>query len=506
MKKNEIYLRTLCAVILAATLCTGCVTDSGNPESTSGRESESASKTEPGSEAPSGAPPEESGYAPEKDESALQLTVDPSVTYQTWEGFGSGFTWYSDWMVNNVHAEEAYDLMFSDLRLTSLRFRNTYQYGSKESAGFVTEKTIYEEAKKRAAEYGEEVTVLLSSWSPAPAVKSTGKIEGDSTIKQNDDGTYQYEEFGAYMAEAVKAYRDAGVPIDVLSIQNEPDYLAEDYDCCLLSYKEEPGKACYADAYLATYRALKTELGEDAPHMIGPEVYGIGNKFTFKLYMDPILEAEPDSVWGIAHHLYNGGEQTSPQSFYQNMVNLKQTYPDTRKWMTEYYTETGLQMAQLIQMSMVDEGLNSYYYWDGVWDSNGGMLAFAWDRNSNFVVKEKYYAYKQFTRFIQPGDVRIEAKLKGDRDVKCVSFLSEDGTKVTTVVVNAGEEEKKVQLSLGSQKIASSSIMCSDFQDSYDTEDLSMVLCQDVGSLSDAQVCTLPAGSVVTIVTDYVKQ
>jgi O-glycosyl hydrolase len=479
----------------------GCVKEpdpgTSRPEESSKKEPVSETVTEPVSG--SG---QEGSAQPARDESAVLVTVDPSVTHQTWEGFGSGFTWYSDWMVGNEHAEEAYDRMFSDLRLTNLRFRNTYQYGAKESAGFVTEKTIYEEASKRAKEYGEEVTVLLSSWSPAASLKSTGKIEGDSTILQNEDGTYKYAEFGAYMAEAVKAYREAGVPVDVLSLQNEPDYLAEDYDCCLLSYKEAPGKACYADAYLATYDALKKEFGAEAPHMIGPELFGIGNKTSFQLYVKPILEKEPDALWGICHHLYNGGDEANPQSFYQNMTNLKQAYPDTRKWMTEYYTETGLQMAQLIRMSLVDEEVSSYFYWDGVWNEDGGMLTFAWDRTVPFGVKEKYYAMKQFSRFILPGDVRVDSVTEGDRNVKSVSFLSEDGTHVTTVVINSGEEDRKIQLYSGKEPVGESSVMCSVFRDSYESEDLSGVLCQDAGSLSETQTCDLPAGSVITIVTE----
>ncbi|MBO4390384.1 MAG: hypothetical protein J5825_05960 [Lachnospiraceae bacterium] len=502
MKKKNLFVRALCVVTLMTILATGCTKepDGGKTEPEKTEPASKTETTEPASATESQT--EEASNLPAKDESAVQVTIDPSVTYQTWEGFGSGFTWYADWMTENANAEKAYDAFFSDLKLTNLRFRNTYQYGSKESVGFKTEKAIYDAAVKRAKENGEEITVLLSSWSPSADLKSTGKIEGDSTIAKNADGTYMYKEFGEYMANAVEAYEAAGVPIDVLSIQNEPDYLAEDYDCCLLNYKEDENTACYADAYLATYKAMKDKFGEDAPHMIGPECFSMESSNRLKLYMNPILEQEPDSVWGICHHLYGGGDDENPISYIQNMWNLKSAFPDTRKWMTEYYTETGLQMAFLIQESIVEERASSYFYWDGVWDTMGGMICFEWNRKSDFVIKEKYYAYKQFSHFIQPGDVNIDAKAKGDSNVRAVSFLSEDGTKVTTVVINGGENERKVQLWLGDQSMSGTTMMCSDFQDSYDTLDLSGILCQDAGTLDESQIFTCPAGSVTTFVTE----
>ena len=47
-------------------------------------------------------------------EGALQIEVDNTTTYQNIDGFGAGYTYYSNYAYYNPYKEEIYDLLFKD--------------------------------------------------------------------------------------------------------------------------------------------------------------------------------------------------------------------------------------------------------------------------------------------------------------------------------------------------------------------------------------------------------
>ena len=57
------------------------------------------------------------------------VTIDMDTTYQTIDGFGASYTWYSDWLTTNVNAEEGYDWIFNDAEFNILRFRDLNHVG-----------------------------------------------------------------------------------------------------------------------------------------------------------------------------------------------------------------------------------------------------------------------------------------------------------------------------------------------------------------------------------------
>ena len=482
-------------------------------------ETENASGTEQHSEAGSEPTPgqtaqsdEGSGMMPEQDNRKVYL-FDADTTYQTMDGFGAAYTWYANWVNYTDDPEEVMDALFSDARLTVLRFKNEYGYQMEGAAPNVsTMAQYYAAARERAAEYGEDVQVLLCCWSPPAYLKADGDITGAASLRRNADGEYCYEEYATWWADAISYYRDYGIEIDYISIQNEIEFAAS-YDGCVFAPKETEDMASFEKAYLAVYDELQRQFGEDAPKMLGPETmscrYG-----DILPYMKDILEQRPETVYGIAHHLYVGGDgdnegnTVTPSSFTSQFMNLRQAYGDIARWQTEYYVGHAIDTATVINNALIYEYLNCYLYWSGVWDDSetdfeGGYLIGVKNWNStSWRRKADYYALRHFSEFIRPGYIRIDAKSQ-NMAVSTSGFISPQGDKAVLVLINNGEEELQYRLEPSHYTIKTAVVYQSVFGKTCESEE---GLYQNLGDIGPDGTLVLPAGSVTTVDISGEKQ
>ena len=449
------------------------------------------------------------------DASARQVTFDVEGTHQTIDGFGAGFTWYSEMIFSLGKRETVLDLLFKDAGFTILRFKNEYGYGTQKfDSGATFNALYYKAAQKRADERGEKVTVLYSSWSPPASLKSNNRIEGYGTLKRGDDGNYMYDEFAQWWKDSVDAYRGYGIPVDYVSIQNECDFQAS-YDGCEFDSQETDSLASYPKAYLATYRLFRDSFGDDAPLMIGPETMTVAST-TLRSYLRAIISEEPDSVAAVAHHLYLGGESSddpntcAPDSFLMNFKGVSSLAKDygIRKWQTEFYRGTALQTANVINNSLIYENVNAYIFWGGVW---AGQVTDGMDSGNlinvgrqfrdgmcpdGFMATGNYYAMRHFSEFIRPGYVRIDVKLSDATDVRSSAYKNDDGSVIVLVLLNNGTEPAKVQLPLENYTITNSKCYQSVFTEGY----TAAMMYNDLGALDTNRTVTLPGESATTIV------
>ncbi len=464
----------------------------------------------------------------EEEEGVVMVDVDNTTTYQTIEGFGGAFSWYADLILQKEHKSEVYDLLFRDAKMTILRFKNDYKYGEGPFEAEL-EKEIYQEAKKRMKEYGQKPTVLMSSWSPSGDLKSNDVVNGGGTLRRNKKGKYVYDKFGQYWYEAIKAYQTYGIPIDFLSIQNECDFEAG-YDGCEFGIMESESLASYAKAYLATYDAIQKL--KNPPRMMGPETMTI-EAMTLRLYMEEVFKEAPESVYGIAHHLYNGGTHTDPHSFVQNMKEVNEYYPNLSKWQTEFFRGNLMQTAQLIQNSMLYENLNAYLFWGSVWhgapDSQSLIKLDAMDDPELYTFErgyrptEHYYAMRHFSEHVLPGYKRVGTTVSRDNTfdkISCSAYANEDQSNLVMVAINATKEDEEFQFNLKDYDITDSKMIMTQFKGPYvginddiapevepdypqewaNYEEYLKTVYQEAGPLPENHVVSMPANSMVTIV------
>lgn len=452
----------------------------------------------------------------EEEVNDLRYTFDFNKKYQVIDGFGAAFTWYADWIFYTSDADEKalLDALFSDAKLSVIRLKNEYEYAMDgKDKNISTMKNVYNAAVERAAEYKEEPIVLLSCWSPPASLKSNSSINGGGTLAKDADGNYRYDEYAKWWVESVKYYRENGLKIDYVSIQNECDFKAG-YDGCEFGKSETYTYASYAKAFLAVYRAFQAEFGEDAPKMIAPETMTCKPSDLYA-YIKEIIETEPKSIYGVGYHLYIGGSSSeenntstaNPDSFNTNFSNLETYFGkyDYARWQTEFFRGKGIQTAALISNAMTQGNMNSYLYWGAVWDGAGDsfeaneMIGITKDGNSKFTWKycADYYAVRHFSEFVRPGYTRIEASIESNDTVKNSAYLSEDGKTLVLVIINTGNEERIMRIPAENCSITDSDM----YQSVLSTKDTSKnVLYENIGELGEGNTVSLPGESITTIV------
>ncbi|WP_199441472.1 lectin [Umezawaea beigongshangensis] len=165
------------------------------------------------------------------------ITVDENTTYQQFEGGGASFTDTAAWLMNSSGAlsaatrEDTVRKLFDPVNGIGLSFnRNVIGSSDLARGNFSYDDTCCDVGDftiahdladvlpltKRAKELNPELTVMASPWSAPGWMKDNGRL---------DQGWLQaqyYGQYGQYLAKYVQAYQSRGVPIDYVSVQNEP--------------------------------------------------------------------------------------------------------------------------------------------------------------------------------------------------------------------------------------------------------------------------------------------
>jgi O-glycosyl hydrolase len=319
-----------------------------------------------------------------------------------------------------------------------------------------------------------------------------------------------YHEFGEWWADSIEAYRNAGLTIDYISIQNECDWHAS-YDGMLLGKFENERVAEYAKAFLATYQVMQERFGTDAPLMLGPETMTF-RSLDLKVYMSNIIDVLPESIAGIAYHLYIGGDSAGeggegagpgrstnePDTFNQNFIdNYLEFGGRFPIWQTEFYRGTPMQTAVLMHNALVNGNVNAYLHWTGVWErSFPSHDLIGVNRRGEVSVGSSFYVMRHFSEFIRPGFIRVQVNVPFNSAYRISAFKSPDESKLAVVLINPTDENLEVALPIENFSIIESVIYQTVLEaDSYEAEDYYV----NTGTLGQGNTVLLKAHSITTI-------
>lgn len=413
-------------------------------------------------------------------------SVDVSTTYQTLEGFGAAIAWYNNWLTEHPNKKELYQTLFFDSGLDILRLRNQYR----NSPGFDYQDT---EIVKTAKIMNPSLKILLSSWSPPSNLKKDGVMNGGTLVKEN--GAFVYSKFADYWYDSLNAYAAKGILPDYISIQNEPDYENSGWETCIFKPAEDSNYPSYGKALDAVYSKLQAMTVK--PKILAAEATGVGSNLV-QNYANAMDLAK---IYGIAHHLYNGGDANNPDSFNSAFKAIAAAYPDKPRFQTEYDYGTAFTTAQLIHNSLVEEGVSGYFFWDLIWENNQRPLVAlynpfnqsSWGNSKGYTISDFYYTIQHYAKYTNPGYKRVAAT-SSSSDIKISAFTSPDQKQLTLVLINKAASESSVALNLNSYSAGSSAV--------YRTVFNGTDRFTPVGSLSGNTV-TLPAQSVVTVALGF---
>jgi glucosylceramidase len=175
------------------------------------------------------------------------VTIDTSKHFQKMHGFGAAMTDASALLLSEMpearrkaimaelfgRANDGLGLSFTRLTVGASDF-STHDYSYDDTPGNVPDPELrhfsIEPAKKyvlprtrEALAINPDLLVMISPWS-APAWMKTTR----SLIKGELVPAY-YQPFADYLARTVEAFGRVGVPVSMITIQNEPDFEPDDY-------------------------------------------------------------------------------------------------------------------------------------------------------------------------------------------------------------------------------------------------------------------------------------
>lgn len=382
-------------------------------------------------------------------EAAPTITIDPTQRFQTIQGFGAAITDASAELIANLPDAQRQTLLkelfgrengglgFSFTRLTvgASDFSRTH-YSYDDSPANAPDPTLAHFSIEPARQYVLPVTrqalainpdlkVMISPWS-APAWMKTGK----SLIKGQLDPS-AYPAFADYMARTVQSFEREGVPVAMLSIQNEPDFEPENYPGMRMSPAQRATVIGGHLGPLFEQRGIKTKILDWDHNWDKPEQ-------PLAVLADPIANRY---VTGIAWHCYAGDVPAQEK--------VRAAYPDKEVWFTECsggnwapkFGETLGWMASKLIIGSSNTGSRGTLLWNLALDPaygphNGGCGdcrgVVTIDPMTGAVTRNvEYYALAHASRFIRTGAVRIGAAASGGFEAS--AFANPDGSTVAIV-------------------------------------------------------------------------
>lgn len=384
----------------------------------------------------------------------VQINVDEQ--FQTIAGFGASLAYYEGWLTAHPNRSEIYDVIFKELSLDILRFRNAHGYDE----GMMDRVKQFNQAAENSL--GHPIDILVTSWGPPAYLKSNNDRKNGGTLRfevKNGNVEFDYAGFAQWWNESLDTYNANGIFPKYISIQNEPDFEAT-WESCLMRPSERINSndtiAGYNKALNVVYDTVMKR--ENPPLFVGPECVGIGYN-AVENYINPL---DLKKLHAIAHHLYHGAESGNVENDPFTSSNFKKTgdfHPEVPHFQTEYSRAGWFTLAGMIFQSLAVENVAAFLYWDLIW-SEGGLvnLHFPWDRSrwentKGYNRTKDFYVFKHFSRFIHPGWKRTGTSSAGEL-LKTASFLSSTGDSATFVAINRSETDSfRVRIEIPGQQL-----------------------------------------------------
>lgn len=385
------------------------------------------------------------------------VTINLGKEYQTIRGFGGiNLPEWAGSDMTSAQVQKAFGNGKDELGLTILRV-----YVSDNSNDWGRAVPTALAAQKLGA------TVFATPWNPPSSIRENGSggIRGGKYhLKTN-----KYAEYAQHLNNYVSFMKSKGVDLYSISVQNEPDY---SQDWTAWSSDETTN-------FLANY-ADKINC-----RVMSPETFQYTNKdYYTKILNNPKAMANCD-LFGT--HFY--GTQPSQMDFPALENSGKEI------WMTEVYVPDSkadsnnkwpdaVKVAVNIHNGLTIGNLNAYVWWY-IRRSYGPL-------SENGTISKRGYCMAQFSKFIRPGDKRVDVGNSAPASNVYVSAYKNNKNQVAIVAVNDSDTGYAQQFSLGTG--------ISDIDRYRTTADESLALTENLENSDGKFWAQLPARSVSTFV------
>lgn len=379
------------------------------------------------------------------------IGVVPATTYQSIDGFGAAMTDSSAWLLQNkmsaAQRDKVMRQIFSPSSGIGLNYLRVPMGASDFTAsGFYTyndnppgdadelqqEFSIAHDQAyviprlQQALALNPQLKLMGSPWSAPAWMKTSNSLTG-GTLKTQWEAS-----FARYLTKFVQAYEAEGLPVDAISLQNEPLHNTSSYPSVSMAASQQ-------------LRIIKDSLGPMfAAEGITTKILAYDHNWDVPAYPLEVLNdpVARQYVAGSAFHAYGG--TVSAQSTVHN------AYPDKGIYFTEisgggWATNFSDNLVWYMQNILIGNTRNwgkNALLWNLALDQNygphqGGCTncrgVVTIDNMTGAVTfNEEFYALGQFTKAIQPGAVRVYSTATST--LENVAFRNPDGSRVLVVL------------------------------------------------------------------------
>ena len=251
-----------------------------------------------------------------------------------------------------------------------------------------------------------QIKMLGTPWSPPAWMKGNDSMYGGTSATASQLLPAQYTAFANYLVKYVQAYQAAGVPVDYLTIQNEPLNVPTGY----------PGSSMPAADQLDILKAYV--LPALATANINTKILVYDHNWDTPSYPETVFGdatlAASSQIAGVAWHWYGGPPGA--------MTTLHNLFPQFNQYVTEASGGTWIADEVRTDFEMIIHSMRnwsrSYVKWSLALDQNRGPFIPGGCNDCSGLITVNsstgavtnnidYYTLGHFSKFVLPGAVRV---------------------------------------------------------------------------------------------------
>ncbi len=380
------------------------------------------------------------------------IEVDTTQRFQTIVGFGAAFTDAATWLIQLKMSASQRQALLTDLFSTTQGIGLSFMRLTMGSSDLSRADWSYDDMPAgqtdpslahfsirndleamlpvvhQSRQVNPDLVLLGSPWSPPGWMKSTGSMIGG--VLRPD----AYAPLAGYFLRFLQAYDSAGVPVQYVTLQNEPAYQPPDYPGMLMFAAD---RAAFIGRYLGPLlrssrpatKILEWDHNWDAPD----QPMGVLSDATANPF-----------VAGVAWHCYGGN--VSAQSAVHDLNPSKEVFLTECSggtWQSSGFAGALISMTGDLVIDGTRNWARGVAFWSLALDPDHGPHTggcgtcrgvVTIDPANGVVTRNAdYYALGHASRFVRQGATRVASNsdLGGLKDVACVN---PDGSKVLIVL------------------------------------------------------------------------
>ena len=303
---------------------------------------------------------------------------------------------------------------------------------------------------------GKKLEVMLSPWSPPAAwktlpVRSYGPERDALKEPSRIGGRLKREYYGVwakYLVKYVAAYLDAGVPVTMLTPQNEP-YAETDWDSCLWTAAEQR-------EFLAEHLYPEMERAGLAGK-VGIYAWDFNKDTLVENLAGVVDQTTRGMLAGAAYHWYSGDH-------FEALDIVRETYPGLKLVHSEScmlrvpVSENDLFDAMAYAHDMIGDlnhGMERWIDWNLLVDRRGGPRHVEDGFGAPMIYEDDGTVFRTlswefirlFSDIVRPGSVRLGVSAY-ERDIDAAAVRRPDGC-FGALLLNHSTSEKRINLRVG---------------------------------------------------------